>query len=727
MSPESGDGATTLPLTRPPEALVVQPTQAPGASAGLPPLPDAFEEAAWVAVDGAEEGLADRLRPVERPGPRPLRRRTLRAGCYLLRYTPLPPATAVAPVHYDGTLRVQRDGANTIASGDLYLHRPHVRLPFGRRPAAALSEPNPAAGIPIFPRSRYRYYVRVTQIVRRAAGTHFTLGFELHRFDHATKSWSNEGAFTADMHWSAAPSGYPSSSDYLTGEVRTSSGSMRGHLTMGWVSKHLRRAVIEIDRVGASEAALANSAGVDWRAIFEQVGWEVTVDESDASLSEPSGESWSDAEMHAEMLARRDSADLDREWRYWLICVRRLDSTDRGIMFDAFGGDSNNIPREGAGISSHWQIPNADPWGLVKGMRFGTATDPYYRTAVHELGHAMGLYHNTVDNGFMNTTPEIASSAVPPEQFPQNIQWSHAPDDQKRLRHMPDMWVRPGGVAFGAAYGTAPISPGDMIEEAEGLELAVRALLAAVPIGAPVRVEYTLANRSDEPLPVPASLALKSGHVKGSVIDPSGTVRTFRSLVRCVEEEPLRELAPGETMSHSVTLLRGPDGPLFPASGAYRVVLEVEWELDGVPLRTAGETSVMVTPIVDDEHAESALQILSTPDALLTLAIGGDHLQDGIEAVRTGLENPVLRPHYAFIEAKRVGRRFRDRAPDLDAASTLIDESTVLSRAEIKRAAELVRDAGDGASQPERLVKVLQEKARDVGADSETRELVSRL
>jgi hypothetical protein len=240
--------------------------------------------------------------------------------------------------------------------------------------------------------------------------------------------------------------------------VRDAAGATVGDLTMGWVSPYLRRAVVEVDRVADSEVPETSGyqdpdgTDIDWRYVFDQVDWNVTLVESDANLPEPSGDSWSDAEMHQEMLARRDSADLDAEWRYHLICVRLLDSTSRGIMYDAYGGDSNNIPREGAGISSHWVIPSTAEWGNVQGQRFGAATAPYFRTAVHELGHAMGLYHNSIDNGFMNTTPEIAASGTVANPFPDNVQWSFNADDAKRLRHMPDPWVRPGGFAITCNY-----------------------------------------------------------------------------------------------------------------------------------------------------------------------------------------------------------------------------------------------------------------------------------
>ena len=67
-------------------------------------------------------------------------------------------------------------------------------------------------------------------------------------------TWSNEGAFTAQMSWVAAPAGYPSSGDYLEGDVRNAGGAIIGRFTRGWVSSYLRKATVEVDRVTHSEA-----------------------------------------------------------------------------------------------------------------------------------------------------------------------------------------------------------------------------------------------------------------------------------------------------------------------------------------------------------------------------------------------------------------------------------------------------------------------------------------
>jgi hypothetical protein len=688
----------------------------------LPPLPDVLAESTpqqssrdIARTASTRDLLAAELiaQPIRDPI---FRLRSLRCGCYLANYTP----NGVALSSFDGTIRVECHDAGRTASGDLY-QRPIIFVPIGSySPLSPFitpyqlvlgAPPNPANGIPVLPRSRYRYYVRVTQILEHwTFGNSFTLGFELYRFT-APNTWAMEGPYTAEMTWTTAPAGFPTASDYLAGDVRNSSGASVGRLTMGWVSSYLRRATIEIDRVNVAEAPLDNGAGVTWNTIFNGVGWDVNVQVSDSNVAEPSGEGWSDAECHAGMLARRAATNLDAEWRYHVLAVRRLDSTPRGIMYDAFATDSNNVPREGASLSSHWTIPNADPWGLVKGWRFGTASAPYFRTAVHELGHAMGLYHNTVDNGIMNTTDVIAASGTATTPFPNNIQWTFAQDDAKKLRHYPDVFVRPGGTAFGGASATTPaISPTDLQIPVEGLVLRVAPTLEAVPLGAPVRVELELVNISDQLHYVPSSLSLKHGFVRGSVTDPAGNARTFLPLLRCVEERELKVLQPGESMRDSMTLLRGGQGALFGAAGQFRVDVEVHYSIGEAEVVVNGATTLMVTPVADEAHARAANAVLSEPDTLLATVIGGDHLTEGIAAIRTALNNPVLRPHFAYIEAKRVAKRFGKRKPDWKQVGSLIEDSTVMSEAEVEKARELIETAGDAVSP--KVAKAVERKGK---------------
>jgi len=686
----------------------------------FPPLPDVLPSTDDGCADhGGADDPAISDGEALAPGPIvPLPLRSIRCGCWLLSLRP----AGTGLIAYDGTLRVECHSGGRTASGDLY-QRPLIivanptpgpigpGLPTRPRPPISLlgPAPKPANGIPILARNRYRYYVRVTALPEKFfIGNTFSLGFELWRFT-APNSWALEGKRTARMTRMPAPSGYPSSSDYAEGDVKNATGTIVGRLTMGWLSKYYRRASIEIDTVAGSEQPTTSGVGHTWATVMNALGWQVKVLLSDTNVVEPSGPGWSNAEMHAAMLARRQAVNLDTDWRYHVLAVKTIDATPRGIMYDSAGTDSNNVPREGIGISSHWII---DPgWGLVSGMRFGTAAAPYFRTAVHEIGHAMGLFHTTGDLGFMNTSDVIAAAGTAANPFPDNIKWGYHPDNLKQLRHYPDPFVRPGSVAFGGASATTPpISPTDMEVEVDGLSLELEPLLPEVPIGAPVRVGYRLVNNGSQPVVVPKDLSMMGEAVSGEVIDPSGTRRSFAPVVRCVDDHEYVELAPGESMAESVTLMRGAEGALFPMAGVHEVGVEVHWEADEMVAVVRGRATVMVTPAQNAQHAAAAHKVLSTPDAHLVLAIGGDHLTDGIAAVLTALDSEVLKPHFAVIEAKRVGRRFGSRKPDVKAAAALVEQDAVMSTSEMGRMAQIAVDSG-GAPARE-MAKTLKSRAK---------------
>lgn len=692
----------------------------------IPPLPDYL--APSLEADSAPPDAlpsADSAAVSGVLGPVVSQFRTVRCGCWLLSYRP-----AGSPlVVYDGTLRVECHREGRTASGDLYQRNvriiplppitppPHGHVPIDTgigsvRPILS-NAPKPANGIPILPRSRYRYYVRVTSLPELFyRGNAFTLGFELWRYT-APNTWALESTLSARMVRMAAPTGYPSPSDYAEGDVKTANGTVTGRLTMGWLSTCFRKCTIEIDTVSGSEQPTASGASHTWQTVMDALGWQVNVQLSDTNVAEPSGDSWSDAEMHAAMLARREATNLDNEWRYHILAVKNIDSTPRGIMYDVAGTDSNNVPREGIGIASHWIIDQG--WGTVSGQRFGTAAAPYFRTAIHEIGHAMGLVHNFADHGFMCTSDVIAAAGTATNPFPNNIQWSYHTDNLKQLRHYPDPFVRPGAVAFGGASSTTPaITPTDLEADVEALAVELTPLLGEVPIGAPVRVDVALVNHGGVPVRVPADLSLKGEFVSGEVVDPSGTARTFSTVVRCIEDHAFTVLEPGESIINSMTLMRGAQGALFPMPGVHEIEVEIHWDTEEMIAHVAGRATVMVTGAADAQHAAAAHAVLATPDTHLVLAIGGDHLTDGIAAVHKALECPVLAPHFAVVEAKRVGRRFGPRKPDMKAFAAMLDDQAVMSGAELGKLAEIAQSDGRANASMKGVSKLLKSKAKEL-------------
>ncbi|KAK6357503.1 hypothetical protein TWF718_001812 [Orbilia javanica] len=639
--------------------------------------------------------------------------RWLNQGAWYINLEP----TVSGGLIYDGTIRIENTADGRTASGDLY-QRPRVLINLPNLPPRwiYLPAPNPANGIPIQARSNYRYYLRVTQIDESISGrTTFKLGFQKFKYVQTNKTTFTftqepvDSGYTATMTWKTAPTGYPYPNDYAEGDVvLDKTGEVEFRLKMGRVSQYYRKISVEIDNVPGSEKPLDNGVtgegAENWNTVFDRVGFEVKVIESDSDIVEPNPDGyWSLTQSHQTMLARRDAINLDTDWRYYLLATKFNTVNAFGVMFDTSATDSNNVPREGIQVSSHVVTGFQEGWGEWIDQRYGTLKAAYFRTALHELGHALGLLHNddggdgevpVLDFSFMNQTGRAVSRCTAANPLSKNIKWNHADRNLFQIRHWPDVFVRPGGVDFGYASNTRPpITPPDADIEYEipDLVLKVEPLKdhAELPLGAPVRINLTLTNTGEQPVDVPADISLKSHNISGQVTDPTGTTRTFHTLFHLDREEKIKTLKQGESVTASLTLLRGGEGALFPVGGVHKIGIKLAWTFNNeLPLWVAfGETTVLVTPPFEKSHAAAAHRLLTTPDAHLVLVLGGDYLEDGVGAIKQALEDETLRKHFNGTEAKRV---LKLETPDIEEATKLVSEDgVVLSEVEKEKLKKL--------------------------------------
>ncbi|MCP4157089.1 MAG: hypothetical protein GY757_55775, partial [bacterium] len=519
--------------------------------------------------------------------------------------------------------------------------------------------------------------------------------------------------------------------NYWRGDIKTASKVVLGHMILVRISSFLRQAVVEMDKVEQAAWPTSDKIGSLWQEVFKKAYWDVKIDISDPKIEEPPDSSWSNAELHKMMLKYRNSTKFDKQWRYHLLAVKKLDDGAFGVMYDNTINGLNDIPREGAAVAFEEKVTGHDWWGKCKGKTIGEIKETYIRTAIHEIGHAMMLYHpeNTYENYMMQKTVHIARNAVPPLEFPENLEWAFSPRNIFLLCHLPDIAIRPGGVSFGTPHRRLPISIRDEVTDVEGLTLGVSPLegLDVVPYGAPIRINFSLKNCSEIPKLVPGSLSMKTGHLSGKVIDPLGTLQEFATIIKYTRDFRLQELQPGETIQHSVTLLWGTNGPLFPTCGHYRIIIDLTWDLEGTEVNVSGFTSIMVLAPKDEDQARAALKIFSTPESLLTLAIGGDHIETGNRAFHAALHNKELKPHFSLVEAKRLGQRFYDRAPNLKETAKLIDKKTIMSRAEVIRLAKIVAYFAKETDKKvlEKMLDVILFNAKKMGVEDNVRKVLS--
>jgi hypothetical protein len=255
-----------------------------------------------------------------------------------------------------------------------------------------------------------------------------------------------------------------------------------------------------------------------------------------------------------------------------------------------------------------------------------------------------------------------------------------------------------------------------------------------------VRLNCHLIHLGDEPLLVPTRFSLKSGHLSGGVIgpeqndradNPGGQTRTFSAVASHMDIEKVEGLKTEQRKTGSVTLLFGDGGPLFPVPGDYRIQVELTWEHDGRPVRTKAEKSVTILPPQDEAHCKAARAVLDTPEALLTLAFGGDQYPAGNDALRLALDSPVLRPHFRLVEFRIRTQDPQAKEADLNAAFDALTGSpdAVLNADELKYVASVLDKSLKQVRAPDLLKRIfsfLEKQTSQCQPDVETRKQVAK-
>jgi hypothetical protein len=603
-------------------------------------------------------------------------------GCYFVRWTTFPFKWLT---HWDGTLRVEHVGSRLRVSGDLYAHT--IRLLARSGPVNA-PEPDPAR-IPILARADYRYYLegKDFKVLAAAGGPAYELTLLRWTFDHRTGIFDPEDTFVVELAAATPPAGAPAGSQAWGGPVRRvppHSGAYgvldRARFDIWRLGDSFREASVELDAVSGCGAApeAVDSAGRRHSLAtgFATARWSVAYQVDSTTLAAlPSGSQWSAADMHAAMIAHKQSVDYDKAWAYHVLVVPELARTPQGsviagIMYDdtmAPAADPNGVPREGVGVAAKYVFPATPRYQQVQGQEVEDVPVAQLRIFLHELGHAASLIHTNepgeggVDLTFMTPTGDVATLGLSaPPLFPDNAVMGFNEHCRHHLMHWPDPIVRPGGVHFPHSSGQHRRVPQayDTVEEAaspEGLTLELEALEPAVPVGAPLPLRAVLRADGDGPAapllidPIHRSLQLR---VQGL----DGLWKDMPPLVRAIEEQELRPLAAGQRRHASFWLYWSRLGFAFPAPGRYVVEASLVWWLDEIPAALSARAVVLVVP-GEPAEAELAAALMSDDAGRYVGLDGADHLGRASEAASAAARSSsrLGRP-WSLIEAMRLSR-----------------------------------------------------------------------
>jgi hypothetical protein len=615
--------------------------------------------------------------PIPWPGgklPR-LCRINLRAGCYRLAFRP----KGSFSVFY-GTMRVDEAGGKTTISGDLYryLRFPYTSVERAQRLAAVrvrLAErvgslSSAAAGaisttigpatlgplpfdIPIYPRSRYHSYLKVTNVERPGLWTYgpcqLTLTAQQYVYTQPPTGSFN-GSFpsppgtrtvTIVLQQKAAPAGFTSS--YLEGKLYEN-GVDQGTITMGWVSPFFRRATLEIDVL--TGAVGPQPVGTDdFATIFAKAGWRLHVIRDQTNIPVPAGVNanacWSSANLHALMTTvRNPTTNLDSDWHMHLVVVPATMGCGRGVMYDSIG-----VPREGVASFCDDGYPTSDSsnFGAAANKKQRNVPRAFLRSATHEVVHGFNQIHQEqeagADNSIMTTTPSVADilggpTTGAPGVFPDNINLAMNDHVRHHLVHFPDIVVRPGGMTFGSGHSSTVPEADRYYFEPDELALTLDPVEPHIELAEPLELHWTLKNTSRHELPVPSDIGIDAQHAFVTVTDPRGQSKLMPSFIIRTDHVSIVPLEPGKGLKAETRVFWSSRGFAFAEPGKYIVEVRIVWIAEGTPLGVKASTDIWVNYPKTEADNEAAATLLHPEVGKYVALGGGDHLVDAVNRLQ---------------------------------------------------------------------------------------------
>ncbi|MGA5356428.1 hypothetical protein [Streptomyces purpurascens] len=596
----------------------------------------------------------------------------LKQGCYQLTIRPTP-----ALVSYSGTLRVERRGSSTTASGDLYRF---LNLPLalqanghagaaeaGHSPAVLASLDPTALGrpeIPIHPRNKYYSYLKVTGIRQSPPlppGPHLvTLTVEEYCYTQPSPGSFN-GTFPAGPSRTFTMVLHPVPTLPILGGPTfegslMEAGTPRATVTLRWISPHYRRATVEVDTltgaVGPQPTPDASGTGTEGiRTVFASANWDVTVEYDQIEIPVPDGVTsttcWSHADLHQLMRAvRKPTTDLDKEWRLHLVVVPARIGCGRGVMYDTV-----DVPREGVASFCDDGYPSTESpfFGSAADQRQRDVSRAFLRSACHELGHGFNQVHQEqeggADNSIMTTTPSVANVlGGPPGVFPTDIVLAFNEHVRHHLIHWPDVAVRPGGLTFGSGHSTSVPSADRLLFSPDELHLKLEVDHDKIDLGEPLRLSWTLSNRTRLPIPVPSDLGIEAQHAFIRITGPQGGQKTLRSMVIRTDHVALKPLEANSDRGAEARVYWDSDGFAFSAPGRHLVEVELLWVQGTVPVGARATADIWVN-YPQSRTDNDVAAILLHPEVGMYVALGGAaHLREAVNrldsvARMAGFEN----------------------------------------------------------------------------------------